>query len=271
VPETLRLTVDQHVATLTLLDKTMSPAFFGEIDRVLDEVERSPEHAEVRALVVTAADPRAFSYGLDLPKAFAAWGELFRGGGLVTGRAALHRLIGDLQRGFDRLFRLRVPVIAALHGYCIGGGLDLAAACDIRLAAADTRISLRETKIAIVADLGSLQRLPHIIGQGKTRELAFTGRDVSAEEARAMGLVNAVHPTREATVEAALAMAREIAANAPRTVAGVKHVLNAAIARDVADGLDHVAAYNAAFLPSEDLAEAVSAFIGKRAPVFKAR
>lgn len=271
MPETLRLTVDAHVATLTLLDKAMSPTFFAEIDRLLAELESSPEHAGVRALVVAGSDPRAFSYGLDLPKAFATWGELFRGNGLATGRAELHRLIGELQRGFDRLFRLRVPVIAALHGYCIGGGLDLASACDIRIAAADTKISLRETKIAIVADLGSLQRLPHIIGQGRTRELAFTGRDVGADEALAMGLVNAVHPTREAALEAALVMAREIAANAPRTVAGVKQVLNQAIAADVQRGLDHVAAHNAAFLPSEDLAEAVSAFIARRPPVFRGR
>jgi len=271
VPETLSLSVTDHIATLTLLERTMSPTFFEELDALVAEVDEAPLYKDVRALVVTAADARAFSYGLDLPKAFARWGELFRGGGLVTGRAELHRLIRKLQRGVDRLFRLRVPVIAALHGHCIGGGLDVASACDIRLAAADTKISLRETKIAIVADLGSLQRLPPIIGQGRTRELAFTGRDVDAAEALAMGLVNAVYPTREATLEAALVMAREIAANAPRTVEGVKAVLNRALADEIAAGLEDVAAHNAAFLPSEDLAEAVSAFVARRAPAFKGR
>lgn len=271
MPETLRLTVEDHVATLTLLERTMSPTFFEELDAVLAEVDAAPLYKDVRALVVTGADARAFSYGLDLPKAFARWGELFRGAGLVTGRVQLNRLIKELQRGVDRLFRLRVPVIAALHGYCVGGGLDVASACDIRLASADTKLSLRETKIAIVADLGSLQRLPPIIGQGRTRELAFTGRDVNADEALAMGLVNAVFATRDEAVGAAMAMAKEIAANAPRTVEGVKVVLNHALEQDIAAGLEHVAAYNSAFLPSEDLGEAVSAFVARRAPVFKGR
>lgn len=271
MPETLEVIVKDQVATLTLVQKTMSPVFFRELDEVMEALELDPLHAEVRAVVICAHEPKGFSYGLDLPKAFAKWGELFRGAGLAAGRTALHRVIKELQRPFDRVATLRVPVIAALNGWCIGGGLDLAAACDIRLASADLKVSLRETKIAIVADLGSLQRLPGIIGQGKTRELAFTGRDVMADEALAMGLVNAVHPTHGEVVAAAHAMARAIADNPPRTVEGVKRVLNQAIAGDIDKGLDYVAAWNSAFLPSEDLAEAVSAFMGGRPPAFKGR
>jgi enoyl-CoA hydratase len=164
-----------------------------------------------------------------------------------------------------------VPVIAAVHGLCIGGGLDLISACDIRLASADARISLRETKIAIVADLGSLQRLPAIIGQGHTRELAFTGKDVTAARAKEMGLINEIHADRAALHEAAQAMAAEIAANPPLTVRGVKQVLGHGEGKTVAEGLAYVAAWNAAFLASEDLGEALQAFAEKRSPNYKGR
>ena len=164
-------TVDDHgVATLTIHSKTMTPEFFEGFEAAIIALE---DDLAARAVVIRAEDPKAFSFGLDLPKAFAQWGEIFRGG-LAAERKKLHRVIKQLQRPLDRLFALRVPTIASLHGHCIGGGLDVAAACDLRLASADVKISLRETRIAIVADLGSLQRLPSIIGQGRTRELAFT-------------------------------------------------------------------------------------------------
>jgi len=256
------------VATLKLRNKTMSPAFFAEFERGLEDLEASPD---LRVLVIRGADPKAFSYGLDLPKAFAAYGELFRGSATAGPRHQLLKLIKTLQRSFDRLFHLRVPTICALHGHCIGGGLDLASACDIRLASKEASISLRETRIAIVADLGSLQRLPPIIGQGRTRELAFTGRDVSAQDALAMGLVNAVHDTPEALFDAAQTMARLIADNPPRTVEGVKVALNRPLEAAHADGLDHVATWNSAFLASEDLGEAVSAFAARRPARYKGR
>ncbi len=256
------------IATLALRNKTMGPALFDELERHLDVIE---DNAEVRVLIVRGADPKALSYGLDLPKAFAVWGDLFRGSATAGPRHKLLSLIKRLQRPFSRLFALRVPTICAISGHCIGGGLDLASACDIRLATKGASISLRETRIAIVADLGSLQRLPAIIGQGLTRELAFTGRDVSADEALAMRLVNAVYPDPEALFAAANAMARQIADNAPRTVEGVKVALNRQIEGAIGDGLDHVATWNSAFLASEDLGEAVSAFAARRPAVFKGR
>lgn len=261
-------TLDGGIATLVLRNKTMSPAFFGEFERAIDALEANPE---MRVLVIRGADAKAFSYGLDLPKAFAVHGELFRGSATAGPRHQLLKLIKTLQRPFDRLFHLRVPTICAIHGHCIGGGLDLASACDIRLASKEASISLRETRIAIVADLGSLQRLPPIIGQGRTRELAFTGRDVPASEALAMNLVNAVYETPDALFEAAQAMARLIADNAPRTVEGVKVALNRPLEAAHADGLDHVATWNSAFLASEDLGEAVSAFAARRPARFKGR
>lgn len=256
------------VGTLTLCHRTMSPAFFSELERTLDDLEG---REELRALVIRGAHLKALSYGLDLPKAFAKWGEMFRGSATAGPRHRFRSLIRELQRSMDKLFHLRVPTICAIHGYCIGGGLDMASACDIRLASQEAIISLRETRIAIVADLGSLQRLPPIIGQGRTRELAFTGRDVTAEEALALGLVNAVYPTPDELFQAARAMAQEIAANAPRTVEGVKVVLNRQIAPQVAEGLEHVATWNSAFLASEDLGEAMASFVAKRPAEFKGR
>ncbi len=258
---------DDGVATLRLRQKAMGPAFFSELERHVDELEAS----KMRAVVVRGAENKVLSYGLDLPKAFAAWGAMFRGAATAGPRHELRHHIKALQRPFDKLFALRVPTICAIHGHCIGGGLDLATACDIRLASRDAIISLRETRVAIVADLGSLQRLPHIIGEGRTRELAFTGRDVKADEALAMGLVNAVYDDADALFEAAHAMARQIAANAPLTVEGVKVGLNRRIAPAIADGLEHVATWNAAFLASEDFAEAFAAFLAKRPPAYKGR
>jgi enoyl-CoA hydratase len=167
--------------------------------------------------------------------------------------------------------RCTKPVIAAVHGYCIGGGVDLIAACDIRLASADAVFSVREAKIAIVADLGSLQRLPAIIGAGHLAELAFTGKDISAERAKEIGLVNDVAADAEGVQKAAHMLAAEIAANSPIAVQGTKAVLAANEGRTVAEGLDYVATWNAGMLASDDLTEAVTAFMEKRPPKFTGR
>ena len=156
----------------------------------------------------------------------------------------------------------RKPVIAAVHGWCIGGGVDLISAADVRLASADAKFSIREARLAIVADVGSLQRLRGIIGEGQLRELALTGKDITAERAEQIGLVNDVLPDQEALMAAALEMAGEMAANSPLAVAGTKAVLNEGREEDIARGLRHVALWNSAFLHSEDLLEAVAAHGG---------
>jgi enoyl-CoA hydratase len=266
MPDTLSVVVDRHVATVTLLRPTMPPAFFFELG---DAFRALADDRQVRAVVIRSA-AKGFSYGLDLPAAFQEHGQLFAGGGAAQ-RAELLALIRRLQATITAVATCPVPVIAAIHGSCIGGGLDLAAACDVRLASADAKISLREVKVAIVADLGSLQRLPPIIGQGVTRELAFTGKTIDAARALQIGLVNEVFATTEELAAGAEAMAREIAQNPPLTVRGIKDVLAAGEGKTVAEGLEYVATYNAAFLASEDLGEAMAAFLEKRAPQFKGR
>src|ERR1700727_2043854 len=229
----------------------------------------------VRAVVIAAEGPH-FSVGLDLK----AMGGMLSGGDTGDGssrpsmaaraRGARANVL-ELQDSVTAVARCPKPVIAAVHGYCIGGGVDLIAACDIRLASADAVFSVREAKIAIVADLGSLQRLPAIIGAGHLAELAFTGKDISAERAREIGLVNEVAADADAVHAAAAALAGEIAANSPIAVQGTKAVLAANEGRTVAEGLDYVATWNAGMLASDDLVEAMTAFMEKRTPKFTGR
>jgi enoyl-CoA hydratase len=264
--DTLSVTQADHVATVTLLRTTMVPAFFAECEAAFQALAADPS---VRAVVVRSS-AKAFSYGLDLPAAFQAHGDLFAGGGAAK-RAELLALIRRLQGAFTAIAEHPVPVIAAVHGACIGGGLDLVSACDVRICSREAKFSLREVKVAIVADLGSLQRLPPIIGQGHTRELAFTGKTIDAERALRIGLVNDILDTPEALAAAAAAMAGEIAHNPPLTVRGVKDVLDFGAGRSVAEGLSYVAAHNAAFLATEDLGEALAAFMEKREPRFSGK
>jgi enoyl-CoA hydratase len=221
-------------------------------------------------VVVIAARGRAFTAGIDLVE----MGPLIAdpdAGSTVERRRRFLRKVKQLQRTFSSLADCPKPVIAAVHGPCIGGGLDLISACDIRLASADAVFSLRETRLAMVADVGTMQRLPRIIGPGMVAELAYTGRDFTAEEALAMGLVNRVLEDRDALIAATDEMAHRIAANSPLAVQGAKAVLRASEGRSVADGLEYVALWNTAFIHSEDIAEAVAAHLEGRDPEFEGK
>ncbi len=263
---TLNLEVNDHVATITISSTTMPPAFFQELRGAFQEIRGN---SGVRAVVIRST-AKAFTYGLDLPATFREHGTLFAGGG-ATERMGLHALIDDLQDCLSSVSRCPVPVIAAIHGHCIGGGIDLITCCDIRLASADSKYSVRETRIAIVADLGTLQRLPAIVGEGHARELALRGCDIDAKRAAEINLVNHVYEDVDALHKEAAAMAKEIASNPALTVRGVKKVMDFSRDHGVQAGLNYVGAWNAAFLASEDLAEGMAAFMGKRQPEFKGR
>jgi enoyl-CoA hydratase len=155
-----------------------------------------------------------------------------------------------------------------VHGWCIGGGVDLISAVDIRYASVDAKFSIREVKLAMVADVGSLARLPLILTDGHLRELALTGKDIDAARAEKIGLVNDVYDDAEASLAAAHRTAAEIAANPPLTVSGVKDVLDQQRIARVSESLRYVAAWNAAMLPSKDLTEGITATFEKRAPNF---
>jgi enoyl-CoA hydratase len=271
---------DEDVATLWLdrpeARNAMGMDLWRDLPRAMEALR---DDNSVRVVVIAAKGPH-FSVGLDLK----AMGNLLAGSGdggsgdgearpaSMAARARGSRLeVKRLQDSITAVAQCPKPVIAAVHGYCIGGGVDLIAACDIRLASSDAIFSVREAKVAIVADLGSLQRLPAIIGAGHLAELAFTGKDITAERAKEIGLVNDVAGDAEGVLKAARALAGEIAANSPIAVQGTKAVLAANEGRTVAEGLDYVATWNSGMLASDDLVEAMTAFMEKRTPKFTGR
>lgn len=264
--QAMSVEMEGHVAWLILCRperrNAMGMAFFKELT---DNFRRFDEDPHVRVVVI-CAEGKSFTVGLDLMEAGA-----MLGGKGADDRDQLRKKILELQESNNAVERCRKPVIAAVHGHCIGGGVDLLSACDIRFASTDALFSIRETRIAIIADLGTLQRLPHIIGQGWFRELALTGRDFTAAEALRMGFATRVCEDRDALIKAAGDLAREIAGLAPLTVQGVKDVINHSRDNGVYPGLAYVAQKNAAALASEDLVEAVTAFMEKRDPVFQGK
>jgi enoyl-CoA hydratase len=266
--KSLRVDRTDHVAEVTLLGpgkgNAMGPDFWDELPEVFTGLDADDE---VRAVVLTG-DGRNFSYGLDLPAMMPGWAEVLGPGAQAGPRTRFLGEIHRLQAAVTSVAACRKPVVAAISGWCVGGGVDLVAAADIRVASADAKFSVREVKVAIVADLGSLQRLAGIIGEGHLRELALTGKDIDAVRAERIGLVNDVYPDQPAVLAAARNLAAEIAANPPLVVRGTKEILNEGREHAVAAGLRHVAAWNAAFLPSADLVEAVQSFLEKRPPKF---
>jgi enoyl-CoA hydratase len=262
---------DGGVATLWLANaakrNAMGPAFWDELPRAMSELGADDA---VRAIVIAARGPH-FTAGLDL----TTMGGSLGGGREGTSEAAKRRRmlaeIERLQGSISAVADCPKPVVAAIQGYCLGGGVDLITACDVRIAAADAVFSIRETRIAIVADVGTLQRLPGIVGRGIAAELALTGDDVDAGRALVIGLVNAVHPDAAAAVAAARDLAARIARNSPLVVQGTKRVLRYCEGKSAQDGLAFVATWNAAFLESDDLKEAMTAFFEKRAPRFTGR
>lgn len=259
---------DGPVAIVTLgrgRGNVMGGRFFAELRSTFEELGRD----DSRAVVVTGHGDD-FSFGLDLAEAAGFLTPLL-GASDASGRQAFLDLIRDWQAAVTALAACRKPTVAAVAGKCIGGGVDLVAACDVRVAAADAVFSVREARVAIVADLGSLQRLVGIIGDGHLRELALTGDDIGADRARAIGLVNDVLPDRSGALHAALDLARRMAANSPLVLRGIKDVLDAERGPRVEAGLRYTAVWNAAFLPSHDLGEALAAFSERRAPDFQGR
>jgi enoyl-CoA hydratase len=263
------LHVADHVADVLLRAKgkgsRMGPDFWRDMPALFRWLD---QEADVRA-VILRGEGEAFSHGLDLAAMGGDLGAMIQKDAGAKTRTALLDLIARMQDGITSVAACRKPVVAAIHGWCIGGGVDLATACDVRFCESDARFSVREVKLAMVADMGTLARLPAIVGQGVARELALSGDDFDAERAARIGLVSAVLPSKEALLAHARAYAARVAANPPLVVQGVKRVLNAASEKAAAESLSTVALWNAAFLASDDLREAMMAFLEKRAPAFR--
>jgi enoyl-CoA hydratase/carnithine racemase len=235
----------------------MDGVFWQELDTILAQLQRD---APARALVISASG-KHFCAGMDLA-VFEQGSTIPEGNAAV--RTALHEQILQLQRTFTRLEALRIPVIAAIHGACVGGALDMVTACDVRYAASDAFFCVQEINIGLVADVGTLQRLPKLIPEAVAREYAYSGRRLPAARARELGLVNEVFGDQAAALDAALALAREIAGKSPSAVWASKQAINYAREHTVADSLQQMALLQMGVWQSSDIAEAVRANAEKR-------
>ena len=264
---TLVVSVADGIADIRLNrpDKSnaMNDAMWQEIRAAFEWADAAPE---VRVAILSG-EGRNFCAGIDLSLLAGIQQHIAHPDG-ARSREALRRLILDLQDCLTSLERCRKPVIAAIHGACVGGAVDLVTCCDMRYASAEAVFSVREIDVGMVADVGTLQRLPRLVGEGIARELAYTGRNVDASEATAIGLVNRVFGSPETLTAGVRELAATIAAKSPLAIRGIKEVMNYSRDHTVADGLAFVAAWNAAQLISGDLQEAMAAQRERRPPRF---
>ena len=269
--KSFKVEISNHVANLILSRpdqlNTMSRDFWVELGEVTEEINMN---SEVRVLVMSSTgkhfcagmDLTAFSNGVDnIPEDkkpdHARIGE------------AVYRVAKELQGYISSLENIRVPVIAAIHGGCVGGAVDLVTACDIRLASVDAFFCIQEINIGMAADVGTLQRLPKIIPDSKMREMAYTGRRMYAEEAKESGLVSDTFESHEKLLEAANNLAKEIATKSPIAIHGLKAVMNYSRDHSVSDSLDFNALWSGAMLSQRDMTEAMTANMEKRDASFE--
>ena len=266
----LKLDVKNHVGNLVLSRpdelNTMSRDFWVELGEVLEVINKD---SDIRVVVMSSTgkhfcagmDLNAFTNGVDnIPDDkkpdHARIGE------------AVYRVAKELQEYISTLEKIRVPVIAAIHGGCIGGAVDMVTACDIRLASDDAFFCIQEINIGMAADVGTLQRLPKIIPDSKMREMAYTGRRMYAEEAKEAGLVSGTYGSQEELIEAANKLASEIASKSPVAIYGLKAVMNYSRDHNVNDSLEYNALWSGAMLSQKDMTEQMTANMEKRDATF---
>ena len=266
--DTLTRSIEDHIATVTLnrpeKANAMNLAMWHDIRTAFKWIDAAPE---VRVAIL-AGEGNSFSSGIDL-QMMVGLGAQIEDKCEGRMRESLRIIILDLQDTLTSLERCRKPVLAAVHGACIGGGIDLITCADMRYCASDAYFSIKEIDIGMVADVGTLQRLPRLVGEGMARELAYTGRKFDAAEAREIRLVNRVFDTREALHSGVREIAQAIAAKSPLAVRGTKEMITYARDHSVADGLNYVATWNAAMLMSEDLQQAMMAHMTGQKPTFR--
>lgn len=242
----------------------MSPPAWKEIIPIFEDLDHDPD---IRVVVISGKGS-CFTAGIDLMGMAMELPELMdkeQKGGV---KWRLLKKIYALQDTMSCIEWCSKPVIAAIHGHCIGAGLDMATACDIRICAADAEFSLKEAAVSFVADVGVLQRIPHIVGQGIARELAYTAKYFDAVRAKEILLINEIFKDHDALMKGAQDLALSIAENSPLAVQASKAVLNYGIGKSVDDGLKYVASMSTNIIPSNDLFEAITAFGEKRKPKF---
>lgn len=271
--------MDDRVPTLRIEDKVgfvtlnrpdrgnaMHMPAWAELRRLFGVIDEDPA---IRVAVLRG-EGRNFCAGIDLDLLTDVAGTA-GAADPCRGRSglALRRFVLDMQDCVNAIERCRKPVVAAIQGACVGAGVDMAACCDIRIAADGAWFAVKEIDLGVVADMGVLERLPGLVGDGMARELAYTGRRFDAAEALSMRFVNRVLPDRAALDASAMSLAAELAAKSPVTLQGCKQSLLYVRDNGVQRGLEHVATWNAAMLLSEDFEEAIRALREKRPPSFR--
>ncbi len=267
--ETMLVDVNNGVATVSMNRpdrlNAMNQQFFADLKQVFADLTDMPE---VRVAVLKG-EGRHYTAGLDLKESSGALMDTGEDPARV--RERFYRHVKYLQSAISAVEVAPFPVIAAIHGACIGGGVDLTSACDMRIAEAASYFTVQEIEIGIVADIGTLQRLPKLIPPGIVRELAYTGRRYSAAEAEKHGFVNAIGETREDVYVKADALAGEIASKSPLAITGIKKTILNARDHTVDDALDFVATWNSGMLIGQDVSVAVQATLAKSKAEFKDR
>ena len=261
------LNIQDHIAHLVLnrpqVLNTLDLVFWRELDDVLQDLHQGNQ---ARVLVISSTG-KHFSAGMSL--------DVF--GSSVTmddqspeGRAAIADLLAGLQATFTRLENLRIPVIVALHGGCIGGAVDMVTAACLRYASADTFFCIQEINIGMVADVGTLQRLPKLMPMAVVKELAYTGRRMNADKALQHGLVNEICADQASTLAAAMLAAQEIASKPPIAIWGTKQALHYARDHSTTDALQQLGWLQSGIWSNAHVQEAIAAFQSKRSGNFPA-
>ena len=258
--------IDDQIAHIRLIRpekrNSMNAEFWGELPEIIEDIANG---ARARVIVISSTGPH-FSSGLDISSIGS--GEVGAGDRQAakpdpkqrrTRGAAFYDNVRRMQSTFSCLETCRIPVLAAIQGGCIGGGVDFATACDIRYAAEDAYFTVFEVNIGMTADVGTFPRLVKLIPEGIVRELAYTGRRMSANEAMSVGLVNRVFPDHDSLIKGVREVAADIAAKAPLAVYGCKQMINYARDHSTADGLDYISIWNASMLQPDEMAEAITA------------
>lgn len=256
--KSLSVSIDNHIAQVTLNRpdqlNTMNVDFWKEFPQAIREID----HAAEARVIVLSSTGKHYCAGMDLG-VFTNSNSIPMKGDPARMGENLRRVVLQLQETFNVLENARIPVLAAVQGGCIGGAVDMISACDSRYCSKDAFFTIKETQLGMTADLGTLQRLPHLIPQGLMRELAYTGRKMHADEALSFGLVNQVFDTQAAMLDGVMSIATDIARQSPMAVAGTKEMINYARDHSVADSLKYMATWQAGMFRPEDMMKSFQA------------
>ncbi len=267
--KTLELEISEHIAHVRLnrpdVLNALNMQLFGEIKHCFESFNNNPD---VRS-VVLSGNGRMFCAGLDLKETAQTLLFQSQGGDPGRERERVHYNVEWLQQCLSAIDNCRVPVIAAIQNGCLGGGVDIVAACDLRLASTDAYFSIQEINVAIVADIGTLQRIPHLLPLGIVKELAYTGRKLPASEGQQYGFVNRILPDNDSLLAAAMELAAEIASKSPLAMMGTKRIINYQRDHSIDDGLSYVLAWNTGLMQGEDLLRSFTAVLKKQQPKYE--